>query len=50
MARKLVSDLMYLDVIDGCAGTQEASEEAVGLADRVWFDMCPFPSGAATGQ
>lgn len=21
-----------------------------GLAGRVWFDMCPFPSGAATGQ
>lgn len=40
---------MYLDVIDGCAGTQ-ASEEALGLAGRVWFDTCPFPSGAATGQ
>lgn len=42
--------LVYLDVINGCAGKQQASEEALGLAGRVWFDMCPFPSGAATGQ
>lgn len=41
---------MYLDVIDGCAGTQQASEEALGLAGRVWFDTCPFLSGTATGQ